>query len=434
MTPSRRRRSVEQLQVLMNNVSVGRLERHSSGAMYFRYVTDWLGRDQSFPISRQFPLGETAYTGDKVRGYFDNLLPDVRQARERLAARSGATSTQPFDLLTAIGRDCVGALQFYPEGERPPAPGPARGKALTENRIADLIKNLRVQPLGIQADSDFRISIAGVQDKTALLKRRGKWLMPDGPTPTTHILKPPIGPLPDGPDLTYSVENEWLCLKLSDSIGLQTAQAEIERFGEVKVLSVERFDRHWSGTRLFRLPQEDMCQALGFGPEKKYESEGGPGILQIMKLLNESDQRDADRKAFFKAQVFFWLIAAIDGHAKNFSVSLRPSGFVLAPLYDIMSADPHINKKTLPKQKVKLAMAVGTSRHWRVQEIRVGHWLQTAKAAKFAKIEDLLEEVVRDGPSAIEKVQKSADSHVPAHISTPIFSEMSRRLKVLKAG
>ena len=40
---------------------------------------------------------------------------------------------------------------------------------------------------------DFRISIAGAQEKTAFLRHQGKWCRPIGSTPTTHIFKLPLG-------------------------------------------------------------------------------------------------------------------------------------------------------------------------------------------------------------------------------------------------
>jgi len=126
-------------------------------------------------------------------------------------------------------------------------------------------------------------------------------------------------------DLSGSCENEWLCLNIMKAFGLPVPRSQIQYFGEIKVLIVERFDRRWSANRswLIRLPQEDMCQALNIAPARKYENDGGPSILQIMSLLNGSSNAQADRKQFFKAQVIFWLLCAIDGHGKNFSLFLE---------------------------------------------------------------------------------------------------------------
>jgi serine/threonine-protein kinase HipA len=148
------------------------------------------------------------------------------------------------------------------------------GVPVNDDEIAALIGNLARAPLGLEKDDDFRISVAGVQEKTALLRHQGQWLKPTGTTPTTHLLKPQIGELPNGIDLSNSVENEFYCLKLMEAFGLQANEAEITTFGPTKVLVVTRFDRRWTADgRLLRLPQEDACQALSVAPTNKYENE-----------------------------------------------------------------------------------------------------------------------------------------------------------------
>ena len=422
----------KRLGVFMNGIQVGHLTRERSGALSFNYEQNWLERTMQIPISRRFPLSERPYVGQPVSDYFDNLLPDDRKVRERVAARAQAGGTQAFDILAAVGRDCVGALQFYPEGDEPGPVKEVRGRQLSNNEIAKLLRNLRVNPLGISRDQDFRISLAGAQNKTALLQMNNQWLLPEGSTPTTHILKPTIGQVPDGPNLSLSVENEWLCLKLLHAFGLKVAKAEIAEFDGIKVLVVERFDRSWSEKKLYRLPQEDFCQALGFGPDMKYESDGGPGIGDILSLLNESDQRDLDRKQFMKAQVVFWMIAAIDGHAKNFSLFIRPEGFLLTPLYDVMSAEPHIDPKMLPIHKIKLAMSVGKSRHYKISEILPRHWLQTSAQYKFDGMEKLIEEIVINTPIVIKAVSDELPFGFPNIVSDRIFKAMNSRVNKLK--
>jgi serine/threonine-protein kinase HipA len=305
----------------------------------------------------------------------------------------------------------------------------AHGEAVSNTQIAALLQNLRINPLGIDPKKDFRISLAGAQNKTALLKKKGKWFIPKGDTPTTHILKPAIGAVLGGPDFSLSVENEWLCLKILSAFGLPTAEAEIARFKDQTVLVVKRFDREWSGTKLFRLPQEDVCQALGVGPERKYEADGGPGIKAILGLLNESNDREKDRKTFMKTQLVFWLLGAIDGHAKNFSLSIRPQGFEMTPLYDVISADPHVNPKNLPEQKIKLAMAVGENRHWKIREILPRHWLQTAAETHFPHIRALMDEVAQQTPAVISEVSKTLPKSFPSQVSDRIFSAMLARAK-----
>ena len=215
------------------------------------------------PVSLSLPLREDRYIGAPVLAVFDNLLPDNTAIRRAVAERVGAGGTDAFSLLAALGRDCVGALQFLPEGHEPGPAGIIDGHPISDAEIADLIGNLAVSPLGLRRDDDFRISIAGAQEKTALLRHKGRWLKPIGATPTTHIIKPQIGRLPNGIDLSNSVENEYFCLKLLDALGVLSANVEMATFGGRRVLIVERFDRLVThDKRLLRVPQEDCCQAL----------------------------------------------------------------------------------------------------------------------------------------------------------------------------
>ncbi len=226
------------------------------------------------------------------------------------------------------------------------------GEPLNEEQVAALLKNLDVTPLGIRRENDLRISVAGTQGKTALLYHKGQWIAPSGTTPTTLIIKPQIGRLPNGMDLTESVENEFLCLKLMENYGLRMAQAEMTMFNDQKALVIERFDRLWTGDgHLIRLPQEDMCQALSVPPTRKYQSEGGPGITDIMKVLLGSDEPIQDRLDFFKANVLFWLIGATDGHAKNFSISFFPGGrFRMTPFYDVLTVQPNVDAREIERK------------------------------------------------------------------------------------
>ena len=320
----RQKRSAS-LFVSMNGESVGVLKRSSTGNLEFSYSRTWLESEKSRPISLSIPLGETVYTGDRVENFFDNLLPDSQPIRNRIQTHLGAVSNRAFDLLWHVGRDCVGALQLTPEEELADL-RMISSRPLTDVKIADNLRNYRTMPLGMRADEDFRISIAGAQEKTALLKRDNQWHLPQGTTPTSHIFKLPIGRIEQsGLDLSDSVENEWLCHLILKAYGLPIAHTEIGVFDGVTALIVERFDRRWAqdGSWLMRLPQEDMCQALNVSPALKYEGDGGPGIAPIMDLLLASWKSAFDRRTFMTLNLLYWLLFAIDGHAKNFSIFLH---------------------------------------------------------------------------------------------------------------
>jgi serine/threonine-protein kinase HipA len=422
-----RKKLSRELTLAMNGHRVGRLVRLSQGTLRFQYDPSWLAEQSAVPISLSMPLSPEPYSGDTVWNFFDNLLPDSRDIRERLLRVLGAESTRPFDLLECMGKDCVGALQLYPENAQLPDARQVEARPLSDPQIAERLRSYRSQPLGMERGGELRISIAGAQEKTALLWHSRAWHEPRGATPTTHIFKLPIGAVGNGIDLTDSVENEWLCLRIAKAFGLPVPGAEIRELDGLKALVVERFDRQWSqdGSWLVRLPQEDACQALGFPPAKKYESDGGPGIAAILDLLLGSQNPVLDRRTFFHALVVQWLLAAIDGHAKNFSVFLLAGGRSrMTPLYDILSAHPIVASKQLHVRDLRMAMAVdGKNRHYDWNSIRGRHWPTTAKKARFSESEanDILEDCVARGPGAIEGVREQLPGDFPRHVAEPIL-------------
>lgn len=424
------------LNVFLNSRLVGRLNRQSSGAIDFQYDPAWLAWEHVLPVSLSLPLREDRYIGAPVIAVFDNLLPDSTVIRRRMAERVRAQGTDAYDLLAAVGRDCVGALQFLPDGVEPGPAGVMEGKPIDDVGIARLLGDLASSPLGLGDDEDFRISIAGAQEKTALLFREGRWYKPLATTATTHILKPQIGRLPNGIDLSSSVENEFFCLKLTAALGLPSAGVTIEEFEGNRVLVVERFDRRWTrDNRLLRLPQEDCCQALSVPPSLKYEADGGPGIPAILGLMKGSDQPEADQAAVLKAVIVFWLLGATDGHAKNFSVFLSPGGrFRMTPLYDVISAQPSLSTGQIRRNKMKLAMAVGNSRHYVVDSIMPRHFVETAQKAGLSAgfVRTIFAELNDRMPSAIAEVTASLPDWFPSQVADEIIAGIEGRLRRLE--
>jgi serine/threonine-protein kinase HipA len=426
----------EPLHVFLNSRLVGQLRRGGSGAISFQYDPSWLAWEFFLPVSLSLPLREQAYSGAPVIAVFDNLLPDNDHLRRQIAARAHAEGTDAYSLLGAIGHDCVGALQFLPPGMEPGPAGAVEGDPISNDEIASIIDNLATTPLGVTEDDSFRISIAGAQEKTALLYRDGQWYKPRATTATTHIFKPSIGRLPNGVDLTNSVENEYFCLKAIAALGIEAAKPQITTFGKRRVLIVERFDRRWTADgRLLRLPQEDCCQALSFSPTRKYQADGGPGIVQILQLLRGSDDPLADQRQFLKANIVFWLMGATDGHAKNFSVFLRSGGrFQLAPLYDVISAQPSVDSKQVLWKNFRLAMSFGTKPHYAIKQVAPRHFFQTADRAGIGKdvIPSILEELRRDVPAAIDRTNVNLPAGFPGKIADSISDGIKRRLHNLE--
>jgi serine/threonine-protein kinase HipA len=429
----------------MNGLLVGEWTL-AHGEEIFAYHASWLNHPQTRPLSLSLPFlpNNAAHRGAVVNAYFDNLLPDSDIIRRRLAQHHRLSDSAPFTLLAALGRDCVGALQLLPEDETPQNLQCIIGEPLDDAAIAALLQQT-VQP-GLpgqrNSDADLRLSIAGAQEKTALLQHAGRWQRPLGSTPTTHIFKLPLG-LVGGmqADMRSSVENEWLCAQLVAAFGLPVARCDIAHFEAQKVLVVERFDRRLSsdGRWLMRLPQEDLCQATATPPYLKYQADGGPGIARILDILAGSENSETDRRQFFKAQVVFWLLAATDGHAKNFSLFHLPGGrYRATPLYDILSAHPVIGHgagKVAP-QKAKLAMAVrGQSNHYLIERIQPRHWLAQARSSGLTEAwaDELLNELADNTGEILQKIEGELPPDFPADVAETIFHGIRRQREKLTA-
>lgn len=419
--------------VYMNGLEVGEYIQHRGGAQEFIYSDAWLAKkENAIPLSLSLPLTDKKHKGDVVYNYFENLLPDSKAIRKRIQARLGAETDQPFDLLSHIGRDCVGAVQLLTE-QAAVNVKQIEGEALSDSDIAEELSNYQTLPLGMSREKDFRISLAGAQEKTALLRHENQWLRPIGPTPTTHIFKLPIGRIEhSGMDLSASVENEWLCLQLLKAFGLPVPAATIATFEATKVLVVERFDRELAEDKswIIRKPQEDLCQALGIAPGLKYESDGGPGMSQIMQVLASSIQPELDRNQFMQTVFLFWLLGAIDGHAKNFSLFLKQGGrFQLTPIYDVISAYPLASNRQIEYQDLKMAMALHSKNtHYRWHTLLPRHWLAEAKRNDFpgTGMQDIMNEVLNRLDSVIDTVGSSLPEGFPEDIARPIFEGMRK--------
>ncbi|WP_272546236.1 type II toxin-antitoxin system HipA family toxin [Burkholderia cepacia] len=436
----------DRLDLWMNGIPVGYWEVRR-GVERLVYLPAWLDDPQGRPLSLSLPFtpGNQPHQGAIVADYFDNLLPDSEPIRRRIAQRYRLRSTAPFELLASIGRDCVGAIQMLPPGEMPIDLETIDGVTLDDTAVAEVLRHATAAPLPGHAEpeGDLRLSIAGAQEKTALLRQGNRWLRPSGSTPTTHIFKLPLGRVGNmQADMRTSVENEWLCAKLVAAYGLPVAACDIGRFDDQKALIVERFDRRASRDRtwILRLPQEDMCQATGTPSGAKYESDGGPGIDTIMGILANSADAAPDRMNFFVAQLVFWVLAAIDGHAKNFSIAHLPGNtYRSTPLYDVLSAHPIIGtrRNQLPPRRARLAMAVcGKNRHYVIGDIQPRHWVAQGRRVGLTEddVHAAMAAVVARTEPAIAEAAAQIPAEFPVDVADAIFDGMRRQVRKLRAG
>ena len=356
-----------ELAVVANRRLVGVVTRPRGGDLSFTYDPDWLRDSDAFPLSLSLPLRPSPFRRSILEPWLAGLLPDDENVLRTWSARFQVSRRNVFGLLAEVGEDCAGAVQLVrPERlDRVLRAAAPEVRWLTPEEVGQRLAELRSDPaLGRRPDDPGRFSLAGVQPKTALLFDDGRWGLPTGATPTTHILKPENESFPG------LVENEHLCLKLAAAAGLPAAASRIARFGDQLALVVTRYDRRRVGSEWVRLHQEDFCQALGLPPERKYENEGGPRVGAMLDILRgESALPDEDVRTLSRAMMLNWLLGATDAHGKNFSLLIGRGGQIrLAPLYDIASFLPYADDP----RRLKLSNRIGGK--YRLDDIGRRQW------------------------------------------------------------
>lgn len=343
------------------------------------YEDGWRSGEAAYPLSLSMPLTLATHPPGRVDPFLWGLLPDNELVLERWARKFGVSARNAFALIAHVGEDCAGAVQFVrPERLKSLNEAcDAEIQWLTEDEVADRMRTLREDAAaGRMVRDTGQFSLAGAQPKTAFYRDGGRWGVPSGRIPTTHILKPATANF-DG-----HAENEHLCLATASSLGLFTAASEVSRFGDVSAIVVERFDRQRFNGEMVRVHQEDTCQALSVHPARKYQNDGGPGAKEVIALLRANvyqppgsgpdpeDAAEEDVWRFVEALLFNWLIGGTDAHAKNYSLLIGGGGLVrMAPLYDLASIFAYPD---LDWRRSKLAMKVADK--YRLSDIRLRHW------------------------------------------------------------
>jgi serine/threonine-protein kinase HipA len=419
-----------ELVALMGDDRVGRVLRDARGRLRFVYDERWRTGDGSYPLSLSMPLAVAEHGHSVVDAYLWGLLPDNEIIVERWAQRFHVSPRNPFALLAHVGEDCAGAVRFATSERVREVTRQGYGTVdwLDEREIADRLRALRrdISAWWRAADGG-QFSLAGAQAKTALFFDGKRWGVPSGRVPTTHILKP------GAPDLVDHTANEHFCLALAQRLGLPAATSRIMRFEDEIAIVVERYDRIAVGRRIVRVHQEDVCQALGVHPARKYESDGGPGARDIVRLLREHSGRvDEDLDTFLRALVLHWLVGGTDAHAKNYSVLIGAEGRArLAPLYDVASALPYAGKQS---RKLKLAMKIGGK--YRLQEIGRYQWQKAAADLSLAEgqvLEVVREMATRTPDAAAETARQIGREGIASESITKLGAIVSDRARRLTA-
>lgn len=366
-----------ELVALLDGKEIGRVHNDARGRLTFVYADDWRNAPNAYPLSLSMSLAAREHGPSVVQAFLWGLLPDNELVLSRWATKFHVSARNVFALISHVGEDCAGAVQFVAPERLDTIRSGKEDKVewLGEPDIAKRLQMLRDDHAAWRLPRDTgQFSLAGAQPKTALLLQNKRWGIPSGRIPTTHILKPPTGHF-DGHS-----ENEHFCLMLARNLGLPAAQSRVMRFEKEIAIVIERYDRQHKGNEIVRIHQEDTCQALGIMPTKKYQNEGSPSAADIVDLLRTSStDREADVNTFVDAIGFNWLIAGTDAHAKNYSLLLGGGPHVrLAPLYDIASILPY---DEFDMQKLKLAMKVGGE--YKLSLIGLRQWQKFARETRL---------------------------------------------------
>ena len=400
---------------------MGTVIHGKGGRLTFLYSDEWLASPRAYPLSVSLPLAPGQQGQRKIESFLWGLLPDNEIVLGQWARKFHVSPRNVFGLISNVGEDCAGAVQFV----RPDRLDAVRAGAepeiqwLNEAGVAERLRALRQDQSAWRIARDTgQFSLAGAQPKTALLLQNGRWGVPSGRVPTTHILKPPTGEF-DG-----HAENEHFCLELARSFNLPVANSEIRRFEDQIAIVIERYDRVRTGGAIRRVHQEDVCQAMGLLPTRKYQSDGGPGVHEIAELLTTfSTAPVEDTKTFVAAIGFNWLVAGTDAHAKNYALLLGSEARIrLAPLYDLASALPYPGMRPIG---LKLAMKIGGE--YGLRNIAARHWRRFAAEA-HQNPDDVsanLRATAGAMPDHVSAIQKRAKNDGLAH---PIVDRLSEKL------
>jgi serine/threonine-protein kinase HipA len=409
-----------ELVALLDGKEVGRVHRHPQGRLTFYYTDDWRQAPDAYPLSLSMPLGAKEHGRTVVEAFLWNLLPDNEHVLARWAAKFQVSARNVFALLSHVGEDCAGAVQFVTPERVDAIQGGKDDQVewLEEADIAHRLKALREDHAAWRLPRDTgQFSLAGAQPKTALLLQNGRWGIPSGRIATTHILKPPTAHF-DGHS-----ENEHICLTLAGNLGLPVAQSKVMRFKDEIAIVIERYDRQQRGNDIVRVHQEDICQARGIMPTKKYQNDGGPSAFDIAELLRTySTDREDDLLTFITALSLNWLIAGTDAHAKNYSLLLGSRRVRLAPLYDVASILPY---DEFDLRKVKLAMKIGGE--YRLSQIGLREWKKFARELRvdvdqlIELLQCMAEQIPEEASGASERAKKEG-------LDNPVVERLAKQL------
>jgi len=403
------------LYTYINNNFAGILSHNASGGIEFQYDKNAL-----VPLSLSLPVREEKYTNEECIGFFNGLLPEGNNIRKYIADKYRINPNDDFAILKAIGYDCAGAVCFLKSKNNDLKEFyEIQGNILSDNKLEKLIKELPQKPLGTGV-RDLRLSLAGLQDKTAVLLIDNQIALPFKNIPTTHIIKPQIK------NYKESVENEYICMKSAQKAGINVSEVEIRKSGEIKFLLVKRYDRKIIEGKIKRLHQEDFCQALNIISAYKYEQDGGIGYKNCYEILRKTTNPVSNIKNYTRLMIFNFLIGNNDSHGKNYSLLYDGENIELAPAYDILCSSVY--------NKVSKKMAMKIDKYYRFSDITFKHFKVLAKECdiSYPYFKKLILQQAEILPDIVSEIINSFENTIGKDILKTVKKNCSKIINLSK--
>ncbi len=328
---------------------VGTITGSSDYDASFCYSGHYLESETARPISISLPLTSEPYAPGPTRRFFEGLLPEGFM-RRTVAEQNRTDDGDYLSILEMLGAECLGAVQIKGENYKNIEPS-------YKPFDPEMMYKLAAEGATRSADLvvEAHLSLTGASGKVGAYKdSEGRWFLPVGSAPSTHILKQS--------HIRYDkiVQNEQLAQRTAALLGIDVPKSEIvearpepgtgaaNALTENVLFATERYDRTFEGAEdlidgmlcPLRLHQEDLGQALGIPASGKYERPGEQHMKKMFDLIKRySSAPIEDQMKLWDMIVYHWLIGNTDGHIKNFSI-VYDAGLKavrLAPAYDMIS-------------------------------------------------------------------------------------------------
>lgn len=386
------------LKVFFGKEFAGVLASTADQGVVFSYDDSYRTNKSNSALSISMPLSKKEYSQKECLPFFSGLLPEG-DVKRRVSDFLHVSESSTLKLLQELGGECAGMISILPENkncsvQKSYAFNNENYELLDDETLYGFIKNINVRPL-LKAKKELRLSLAGAQEKLPLVYFDKKYYLPKSDAPSTHIVKPSG----DGELSTLSI-NEFVCMKLAQSCGLNVPSVELKTINNTTFLLEERYDRIVNKKSIKRLHQEDFCQALGIMSDRKYQNDNGPDITKIYSLIQkECTIPLLDTKEFLKYVIFNFIIGNCDAHGKNYSLLYEKGSSKLSPIYDAICT------LVYPSLTKKMSMKIG--KHYEILKVTKQDFVELATSInlKSSIVLKMLDETITNITNGFDKIR-----------------------------